>query len=48
MDGRHAEDQPLEQDAPAGGDEDTAARLDADNAVERDTLKTLDPDAPPA
>lgn len=45
---QHAEDAPIEQDAPVGGDETTEDELDADNPVEQDTLKTLDPDAPPA
>ncbi|MCC2031658.1 hypothetical protein [Microbacterium allomyrinae] len=45
---RHAEDEPVEQDSPTGGDETTEEQLDADNPVEEDTLKTLDPDAPPA
>ncbi|WP_298039818.1 hypothetical protein [uncultured Microbacterium sp.] len=35
-------------DAPLGGDDTTEDQLEADNAVEKDTLKTLDPDAPPA
>lgn len=35
-------------DAPAGGDETTADQLEADNPAEEDTLKTLDPEAPPA
>ncbi|MGZ8803762.1 MAG: hypothetical protein ACXWZG_00490 [Microbacterium sp.] len=35
-------------DAPIGGDETTEDQLVADNAVEEDMLKTLDPDAPPA
>lgn len=35
-------------EAPVGGDETTEDELDADNAVEADTLKTLDPDNPPA
>jgi len=48
MDERHAEDQPIEQDAPSGGDETTEEQLDADNPVEEDTLKTLDPGSPPA
>ncbi|HEX5729467.1 hypothetical protein [Microbacterium sp.] len=34
--------------APTGGDETTEDQLEADNEVEADTLKTLDPDAPPA
>lgn len=33
---------------PKGGDETTEEELDADNPVEEDTLKTLDPDSPPA
>lgn len=37
-----------EQDDPTGGDEATEQQLDADNAVEEDTLKTLDPDDSPA
>ncbi|GAA3908095.1 hypothetical protein [Microbacterium invictum] len=37
-----------DDDAPLGGDETTEEELDADNAVEQDTLATLDPDAPPA
>jgi hypothetical protein len=43
----HAE-QPHGDDAPTGGDQSTEDRLDADNAVEEDTLKALDPDAAPA
>lgn len=35
-----------EDDAPLGGDEQTEERLEADNAVEEDMLKTLDPDNP--
>lgn len=31
-----------------GGDQTTESQLDADNEVEQDMLKTLDPDAPPA
>ena len=34
--------------APLGGDETTEEQLDADNAVEDDMLKTLDPDDSPA
>lgn len=37
-----------ENGAPLGGDETTEEQLEADNEVEEDTLKTLDPDAPPA
>ncbi len=36
------------ESAPTGGDETTENQLEADNEVEADTLKTLDPDAPPA
>lgn len=35
-------------DSPTGGDQTTEDQLDADNEVEEDTLKTLDPDAAPA
>lgn len=35
-------------DSPVGGDETTEDQLEADNAVEQDTLATLDPDNPPA
>ncbi len=48
MDERHAEDAPIEQDAPVGGDETTEDQLQADNPAEEDMLKTLDPDSPPA
>ena len=34
--------------AALGGDEETEDQLQADNAAEEDTLKTLDPDSPPA
>lgn len=34
--------------APLGGDETTEEQLTADNEVEDDSLKTLDPDDPPA
>ncbi|WP_019181826.1 hypothetical protein [Microbacterium yannicii] len=40
-------DQPAD-DSPTGGDETTEEQLEADNPAEEDTLKTLDPDAPPA
>jgi hypothetical protein len=40
--GRH------DDDAPIGGDETTEDQLEADNPAEEDTLKTLDPGAPPA
>ncbi|WP_200948627.1 hypothetical protein [Microbacterium sp. Root61] len=41
---------PVEPDdeAPTGGDQTTEEQLRADNEVEEQTLKTLDPDAPPA
>ena len=42
------EDEAPEDDSPTGGDETTEEQLDADNPVEEDTLKTLDPDSPPA
>lgn len=48
MDERREEDAPVEQDAPIGGDETTEDQLAADNPAEEETLKTLDPDAPPA
>jgi hypothetical protein len=47
MEEKRMEDQPLEQDGPTGGDETTQNQLEADNAVEEDTLKTLEPDSPP-
>ncbi|MCC2028910.1 hypothetical protein [Microbacterium tenebrionis] len=34
--------------APVGGDKTTEDQLDADNAVEEDQLKSLDPDDTPA
>lgn len=47
---RGAGDDPVEEDdgAPLGGDEATEEQLEADNEVEKDTLKTLDPDDSPA
>ncbi|MEU1972591.1 hypothetical protein ABZ477_13090 [Microbacterium sp. NPDC019599] len=39
---------PVEGGAPTGGDETTEEQLEADNPAEEQTLKTLDPDAPPA
>jgi hypothetical protein len=36
------------REAPLGGDETTRDQLTAENAVESDMLKTLDPDDPPA
>jgi hypothetical protein len=47
-DERRPEDEPIEEDAPIGGDENTEDQLEADNPAEEQTLKTLDPDAPPA
>jgi hypothetical protein len=39
---------PVEPDeGPTGGSETTEAELDADNAVEEDTLKAVGPDASP-
>ncbi|MGX1792600.1 hypothetical protein ACWIDW_06610 [Microbacterium sp. NPDC055312] len=37
-----------DDDAPLGGDENTEEQLTADTAVERDALKSLDPDDTPA
>lgn len=37
-----------EDGAPLGGDERTEEQLGADTAVERDALKSLDPDDTPA
>ena len=34
--------------AALGGDETTEEQFEADNDAEQDTLKTLDPDSPPA
>jgi hypothetical protein len=48
MDERPAENQSAENDAPTGGDENTEEQLQADNPVEEDTLKALDPGAPSA
>jgi hypothetical protein len=41
-------DAPADEDAPLGGDENTEGQLTADTAVERDALKSLDPDDTPA
>lgn len=38
---------PTGENAPTGGDALTDEQLTADNAVEEDTLKGLDPDNPP-
>jgi hypothetical protein len=48
MDERRDEDEPLEEEGPTGGDETTENELVADNPVEEDTLKALDPGAPSA
>ncbi len=37
-----------DDDAPLGGDRTTEEELTADNEVEEDTLRALDPDAPSA
>ena len=37
-----------QEGTPLGGDETTEEQLDADNDVENDTLKTLNPDDAPA
>lgn len=37
-----------DRDAALGGDETTEEQLDADTEVEQDTLRTLDPNDPPA
>lgn len=39
---------PADDGAPLGGDENTEDQLTADTAVERDALKSLDPDDTPA
>lgn len=39
---------PADDDSPLGGDENTEDQLTADTAVERDALKSLDPDDTPA
>jgi hypothetical protein len=44
---RRAEDEPIEQDARKGG-ATTEEQLDADNPVEEDTVKSLDPNDSPA
>lgn len=45
----HRTDQPEQADeSPTGGDQTTEDQLEADNPVEEDMLKSLDPDAPPA
>lgn len=37
-----------DRDAPLGGDSTTEEQLDADNPTEEDTLRSLDPNDPPA
>ena len=39
---------PRDRGAPLGGDETTEEQLEADNAAEEDTLRSLDPDDSPA
>jgi hypothetical protein len=41
-------DTPSVDDSPIGGDETTEDQLEADNPVEEDQLRTLDPDDSPA
>jgi hypothetical protein len=48
MDERRSDDHAADEESPLGGDETTEEQLEADNEVEEDTLKSLDPDAPPA
>jgi len=43
-----SDDASTDEHAPTGGDETTEDELQADNPVEADTLKTLDPDDAPA
>jgi len=43
-----AGDAPAGDGAPLGGDDNTEDQLTADTAVERDALKSLDPDDTPA
>lgn len=45
---RDSDDRTTNADAPTGGDELTEDQLDAENEVEEETLKTLDPDSAPA
>lgn len=47
---RHPENLAAHDDdgAPLGGDDTTEQELDADNAVEEDALKALNPDDSPA
>ena len=49
MDDRHpdpAEETTGSDEAPLGGDKTTEDQLDADNEVEQDMLKSLDPENP--
>lgn len=46
MDEQRAEDQPQDDDTPTGGIEITEEQLEADNPVEEDTLRTVEPDNP--
>jgi len=48
MSDQRRDEVPADGDSPVGGDETTQDQLGADNEVEEDMLKTLDPDAPPA
>lgn len=43
-----ASSEPVDDHAPIGGDKNTEEQLTADTAVERDALKSLDPDDTPA
>lgn len=43
-----AGEQSITGDSPVGGDETTEDQLEADNPVEADQLKSLDPDDHPA
>ena len=46
VDEQHAAD--VDEPGPAGGSETTEEQLDADNAVEEDTLKAVEGEAPSA
>lgn len=48
MNARRSDDETPGGDNPVGGDQITEDQLEADNAVEEDSLATLDPDDPPA
>lgn len=45
---RGDEERTPENGSPVGGDKGTEDQLDADNAVEEDQLRALDPDGSPA